>query len=125
VIKESSHGETKHQDTIRFLWGGNRLLSETRHDRDQREQTRTTIYEPNSFVPMVRLDEIVQPKEPLPALPNEMDVLGYRSFHRDWRWHTIVAHGICLFRTEGAMRTHFRKKDGNFDLHSETVVPVR
>ncbi len=47
IAKRHAFGKT------RFVWDGNRLLCEAR-----RKWERTYVYEPNSFVPLARLDTI-------------------------------------------------------------------
>jgi YD repeat-containing protein len=76
VVKESTDSLTEQKRLTRFVWDGNRLLSEVRtevrtevrreianeSEGERITTTKTTLYEPDSFVPMIRLDETVAPR---------------------------------------------------------------
>ena len=50
--------------TTRFVWEGNRLQQESATGGQQR----TYVWEPDSFIPLARIDDLLQKQEP-PALP--------------------------------------------------------
>ncbi|QDQ28896.1 RHS repeat protein [Chitinimonas arctica] len=83
-----------------FLWDGNRLLQEilvspNAADPAQRSQTHTTVYEPDSFIPLARLSWTTSAKDTALAPPQPADWMAQRMAFFDQAQATYSAqHGL-------------------------------
>lgn len=65
--------------TTRFVWEGNRLQQESRSGRQQR----TYVWEPDSFIPLARIDDELQKQERLEIAVQALEVRSASIFDDD------------------------------------------